>query len=67
MFRMVGGSLGIAVTGAIFQGVAGSSFETAAPQQFVDGLSDAMTVSAAVTLVGAGRSPPPRSAPSRSG
>jgi EmrB/QacA subfamily drug resistance transporter len=53
MFRMVGGSLGIAVTGAIFQGAAGSSFETASPQQFVDGLSNAMTVSAAVTLTGA--------------
>ena len=53
MFRMVGGSLGVAVTGAIFQGAAGSSFETATPQQFVNGLSDAMTVSAAVTLIGA--------------
>jgi EmrB/QacA subfamily drug resistance transporter len=53
MFRMVGGSLGIAVTGAIFQGSAGSSFEAAAPQQFVNGLSDAMAVSAAVTLAGA--------------
>ncbi|HEX6687228.1 MAG TPA: MFS transporter [Solirubrobacterales bacterium] len=53
MFRMVGGSLGVAVSGAIFQGAAGSSFETAAPQQFVDGLSNAMTVSAAVTLLGA--------------
>jgi EmrB/QacA subfamily drug resistance transporter len=53
MFRMVGGSLGIAVTGAIFQGAAGSSFETASPQQFVDGLSNAMTVSSAVTLTGA--------------
>jgi EmrB/QacA subfamily drug resistance transporter len=53
MFRMVGGSLGIAVTGAIFQGAAGSSFETATPQHFVDGLSDAMLVSAAVALLGA--------------
>ncbi|HEY1285928.1 MAG TPA: MFS transporter [Solirubrobacterales bacterium] len=53
MFRMVGGSLGVAVSGAIFQGVAGSSFETAAPQQFVDGLSDAMMVSAVVALLGA--------------
>jgi len=53
MFRMVGGSLGVAVTGAIFQGAAGSSFETATPQHFVDGLSDAMLVSAAVTVVGA--------------
>jgi EmrB/QacA subfamily drug resistance transporter len=53
MFRMVGGSLGVAVTGAIFQGVAGSSFETATPQHFVDGLSDAMMVSALVAIVGA--------------
>jgi MFS family permease len=53
MFRMVGGSLGIAVTGAIFQGAAGSSFETASPQHFVDGLSNAMVVSAVVTLLGA--------------
>ena len=53
MFRMVGGSLGVAVTGAIFQGAAGSSFETATPQQFVDGLSNAMVVSGVVTLVGA--------------
>jgi EmrB/QacA subfamily drug resistance transporter len=53
MFRMVGGSLGVAVTGAIFQAAAGSSFETATPQQFVDGLSNAMFVSAAVTVAGA--------------
>jgi EmrB/QacA subfamily drug resistance transporter len=53
MFRMVGGSLGIAVTGAIFQGAAGASFEAASPQQFVDGLSNAMWVSAAVTAAGA--------------
>jgi EmrB/QacA subfamily drug resistance transporter len=54
MFRMVGGSLGVAVTGAIFQAsVGGGSFETAAPQQFVNGLSDAMWVSAAVTVAGA--------------
>ncbi len=52
MFRMIGGSLGIAITGAIFQGVVGSSFETASPQQFVDGLSTAMAVSAGVTFVG---------------
>ncbi|HEY5977363.1 MAG TPA: MFS transporter [Solirubrobacterales bacterium] len=52
MFRMVGGSLGIAVSGAIFQGTVGSSFETASPQQFVDGLSSAMAVSAGVTFLG---------------
>ncbi len=53
MFRMVGGSLGIAVSGAIFQGVVGGSFETAAPQQFVEGLSTAMAVSAGVAFTGA--------------
>ena len=53
MFRMVGGSLGVAVTGAIFQGSVGASFATASPQQFVDGLSDAMSVSAVVALLGA--------------
>jgi len=53
MFRMVGGSLGVAITGAIFQGAAGSSFVTATPQHFVEGLSNAMVVSGAVTLVGA--------------
>jgi EmrB/QacA subfamily drug resistance transporter len=54
MFRMVGGSLGVAVTGAIFQAsVGGATFESAAPQQFVDGLSSAMWVSAAVTVAGA--------------
>jgi EmrB/QacA subfamily drug resistance transporter len=53
MFRMVGGSLGIAVTGAIFQGSVGGSFEVATPQQFVDALSVAMAVSAAVALAGA--------------
>jgi len=55
MFRMVGGSLGVAVTGAIFQASVGGggAFESATPQQFVDGLSNAMTVSALVALAGA--------------
>ncbi|MEZ5075990.1 MAG: MFS transporter [Solirubrobacterales bacterium] len=53
MFRMVGGSLGIAVTGAIFQAQVGSSFEAASPQEFVDGLSAAMIMSALVALLGA--------------
>jgi EmrB/QacA subfamily drug resistance transporter len=53
MFRMVGGSLGVAVTGAIFQGVVGGSFETAQPQDFVDALSVAMTVSGVVAVLGA--------------
>lgn len=53
MSRMVGGSLGVAVTGAIFQGVAGSSFERATPAEFVDGLTLAMIVSGLVALAGA--------------
>ena len=53
MFRMVGGSLGVAVTGAIFQARVGTSFETASPQQFVDALGFAMTVCAGVALLGA--------------
>ena len=38
MFRMVGGSLGVAVTGAIFQGAVGADFASATPQEFVDAL-----------------------------
>jgi EmrB/QacA subfamily drug resistance transporter len=53
MFRMVGGGLGVAVTGAIFQARVGASFETASPQQFVDALGFAMMVCAAVALFGA--------------
>jgi EmrB/QacA subfamily drug resistance transporter len=53
MFRMVGGSLGIAVTGAIFQSAVGSNFESAGPQEFVDALALAMAVSAFVALLGA--------------
>jgi hypothetical protein len=54
MFRMLGGSLGIAVTGAIFQGSVGaSSFSAASPQQFVHALGHAMSVSAMVALAGA--------------
>jgi EmrB/QacA subfamily drug resistance transporter len=52
MFRMVGGSLGVAVTGAIFQGAVGNP-ETATPVDFVDALGHAMTVSAMVALAGA--------------
>ena len=52
MFRMVGGSLGVAVTGAIFQSSVGADFSSATPQEFVDALSTAMGVSAAVTAVG---------------
>jgi EmrB/QacA subfamily drug resistance transporter len=54
MFRMLGGSLGVAVTGAIFQGAVGTAnFAAASPQNFVDGLSEAMTVAAVVALAGA--------------
>ncbi len=54
MFRMVGGSLGVAVTGAIFQGsVGGADFADASPQQFVDALGEAMSVCAVVALIGA--------------
>ena len=54
MFRMIGGSLGVAVTGAIFQGAVGTAnFAEAGPQDFVDGLSKAMAVSCAVALAGA--------------
>ncbi|HEX7293886.1 MAG TPA: MFS transporter [Solirubrobacterales bacterium] len=52
MFRMVGGSLGVAVTGAIFQGAVGNP-ETATPVDFVDALGHAMTVSGVVALGGA--------------
>jgi EmrB/QacA subfamily drug resistance transporter len=52
MFRMVGGSLGVAVTGAIFQGAVGASFASATPQEFVDALSEAMGVSAVVVILG---------------
>jgi EmrB/QacA subfamily drug resistance transporter len=54
MFRMVGGSLGVAVTGAIFQGSVGTTnFADASPQQFVDALGQAMSVCAVVAAVGA--------------
>jgi EmrB/QacA subfamily drug resistance transporter len=54
MFRMVGGSLGVAVTGAIFQASVGvANFEAASPEQFVDALGQAMSVCAVVALLGA--------------
>jgi len=60
MFRMVGGSLGIAVTGAIFQSVSSSRLESAGAQAgaaakaeaFVYALDRAMVVSAFVVLIG---------------
>jgi EmrB/QacA subfamily drug resistance transporter len=53
MFRMVGGSLGVAVTGAIFQGAVGAEFASASPQEFVDALGEAMRVCAVVAVLGA--------------
>ena len=53
MFRMVGGSLGVAVTGAIFQSAVGANFEAASPQEFVDALGHAMSICAAVAALGA--------------
>jgi EmrB/QacA subfamily drug resistance transporter len=52
MFRMVGGSLGVAVTGAIFQGKVGDP-TTATPAEFVNALGFAMSVSAVIALTGA--------------
>jgi EmrB/QacA subfamily drug resistance transporter len=52
MFRMIGGSLGVAVTGAIFQASVGDA-ATATPADFVDALGLAMLVSAGVALLGA--------------
>jgi EmrB/QacA subfamily drug resistance transporter len=52
MFRMIGGSLGVAVTGAIFQSAVGADFASATPQEFVDALATAMGVSAAVVALG---------------
>jgi len=53
MFRMIGGSLGVAVTGAIFQGSVGANFADASPQQFVDALGHAMSICAVVAALGA--------------
>lgn len=54
MFRMVGGSLGVAVTGAIFQGSVGTTnFAEATSQQFVDALGQAMAICAGVAALGA--------------
>ena len=61
MSRMVGASVGVAATGAIFQSKLGSSFNPvrwrpaaqAARATFVDALSQAMAVSGAIALAGA--------------
>ena len=60
MSRMVGGTVGVAATGAIFQHQLGSGFDPAtlvgAPEQaqavFVDALSSAMLLAAAVSVLG---------------
>ena len=51
MNRMVGGTLGVAVTGAIFQAIAPAG--THDPAKFVDAFSSAMWVATGVTLAGA--------------
>ena len=54
MFRMVGGSLGVAVTGAIFQGSVGTTtFAEASPQQLRRRPRQAMGICCAVALTGA--------------
>jgi EmrB/QacA subfamily drug resistance transporter len=60
MSRMVGGTVGVAATGAIFQSQLGSGFDPAslvggpeaAQAQFVDALGSAMLLAAAVAVVG---------------
>jgi Na+/melibiose symporter-like transporter len=54
-FRQVGVALGIAITGAIIADRAAASVRggTAPPQAFVDGLTFAMRVSAAICLAAA--------------
>jgi EmrB/QacA subfamily drug resistance transporter len=60
MFRMMGGTIGVAATGAIFQGKLGSfnpallaSGGPAEAEKFTDALGAAMAMGAAVTVVGA--------------
>jgi MFS family permease len=54
MMRQVGGSLGIAVMGALVAtAVSVTPFNPAFPQQFVEGYHRALHVGAAITLVGA--------------
>ncbi|HEX6601721.1 MAG TPA: MFS transporter [Solirubrobacterales bacterium] len=52
-FRMVGGSFGIAATGALFQAQAGGTAETVTRDSFVHALSSAMWLSAGVAAAGA--------------
>jgi EmrB/QacA subfamily drug resistance transporter len=64
MMRMVGGTFGVAATGAIFQGAVGSRLgglepgqtgaaSEAAARAFIDGLTESMRLTAAVALAGA--------------
>jgi len=52
MSRMVGGTFGVAVLGAIFQAETGSAIG-GSPGAFVDALGISLTIGAAVTLAGA--------------
>jgi EmrB/QacA subfamily drug resistance transporter len=52
-FRMVGGSFGIAATGALFQAQAGGSAQEVTRDSFVTALSSAMSLSAGVAAAGA--------------
>ena len=52
-FRMVGGSFGIAATGALFQAQAGGTAETVTRDSFINALSSAMWLSAGVAAAGA--------------
>jgi EmrB/QacA subfamily drug resistance transporter len=60
MMRMVGGTFGVAATGAIFQAQVGHAFDpgagaitAAARAAFIDGLTESMRLAAAVALAGA--------------
>ena len=52
MSRMVGGTLGVAVLGAIFQAQAGTGLGTADPGRFVDAFASAMWVATVVVAAG---------------
>jgi len=52
MWRMVGGTFGVAVLGAIFQAETGSAVG-GTPQDFVDALGTSLTIGSVVTLAGA--------------
>jgi hypothetical protein len=52
MWRMIGGTFGVAVLGAIFQAEAGAAIG-GSPVAFVDALGTSLTIGAAVTLAGA--------------